>query len=83
MVDRSTLSIEESYEKSAFRLNSMERRNQEPNMCRQGISHSRRLQAGLKEIADWILPREKRACIYEVEIEHSIADLLTSASRPS
>ena len=44
-----------------------------------GCSHSRRLQAGLKEIADWILPREKRACIYEVEID--IQSLIYSRQR--
>lgn len=34
-----------------------------------GCCHCQRVQAALKEIAAWILPRERRASIYEVDVD--------------
>ena len=48
-----------------------------------GCNHCRRVQSALKEIADWILPREERQCMYEVEIDtQSLSYSRVRADRP-
>ena len=48
-----------------------------------GCDHCRRVQSALKEIADWILPREKRPSMYEIEIDtQSLIYSRVRADRP-
>ena len=48
-----------------------------------GCSHCRRVESALKEIADWILPREQRQCMHEVEIDaQSLSYSRVRADRP-
>jgi hypothetical protein len=34
-----------------------------------GCDHCRRVQSALKEIIEWILPREQRKCTFQIEME--------------
>ena len=46
-------------------------------------NHCRRVQSALKEIADWILPREDGGCVYEVQMEpQSLVSSRVRADRP-
>jgi len=48
-----------------------------------GCHHCRRVQSALKEIADWILPREDGRCVYEVQMEpQSLSYSRVRAYRP-
>jgi hypothetical protein len=48
-----------------------------------GRNHCRRVQSALKEIADWVLPREEHQCMYEVEIDtQSLSYSRVRADRP-
>ena len=48
-----------------------------------GCNHCRRVQWALKEIADWVLPREEHQCTYEVEIDtQSLSYSRVRADRP-
>lgn len=48
-----------------------------------GSNHCRRVQSALKEIADWILPREAGRCVYEVQMEpQSLISSRVRADRP-
>jgi hypothetical protein len=48
-----------------------------------GCNHCRRVQSALKEIADWILPREDGRCLYEVQMEpQSLISSRVRADRP-
>ena len=48
-----------------------------------GSDHCRRVQWALKEIADWILPREDGGCVYEVQMEpQSLVSSRVRADRP-
>jgi hypothetical protein len=42
----------------------------------------RRVESALKEIAHWILPRQQRQCMYEVEIDQSLSHSRVRADRP-
>ena len=48
-----------------------------------GGNHCRRVQSALKEIADWVLPREDGRCVCEVQMEpQSLISSRVRADRP-